>query len=89
MQQAQATIVNKRGLHARASSKLASLAGTFSSNIHVIHGERTANAKSIMELMMLAASVGSDVTIDVQGSDEKDALSAICTLISAGFEEED
>ncbi len=81
-------IVNKLGLHARAASKFVKLASTFESEITVRKGERVANGKSIMGLMMLAASRGSTIEVSAEGPDEAEALAAIEALVARRFDEE-
>ena len=83
-----ARITNKRGLHARASAKLVEAAARFRSDITVCRDGQTVNARSIMGLMMLAASLGSQVEICVSGEDAQEALTAILALIEAKFGEE-
>ena len=80
-------ISNKLGLHARASAKLTKLAGSFKSEIHLSRNGRRVNAKSIMGVMMLAAGLGSQVDIEVEGSDAQDAMDALRRLIEAKFGE--
>lgn len=81
-------ITNKLGLHARACAKLSHLANNFMSEIWLIHkGDRT-NAKSLLGILMLAASIGSILTIEVYGEDEDEALDAIVSLINRKFDEE-
>jgi len=80
-------IINKLGLHARASAKLTQVANQFESDIWIEKNGKKVNAKSIMGVMMLAASQGSDVTIITQGSDEKEALNSILDLINDYFGE--
>lgn len=80
-------IVNKLGLHARASAKLTQLAGKFQSEIWISRNERRVNAKSIMGVMMLAANKGSSVRIETNGSDEVEALAALTALINDRFGE--
>ena len=70
-------IINKLGLHARASAKLVSTASRFESQVEVAFGQQTADAKSIMSIMMLAASVGSTVTVRTNGNDEQAAMDAV------------
>lgn len=82
------TISNRLGLHARASAKLTKLAGSFGCQVHLSRGDRRVNAKSIMGVMMLAAGMGTQVEIEVDGTDESEALSAIQALIDAKFDEE-
>jgi phosphocarrier protein len=81
------TISNKLGLHARASAKLTKLAGSFRSDIHLSRNARRVNAKSIMGVMMLAAGMGSEIEIEVDGVDEQQAMSALRGLIEARFGE--
>jgi phosphocarrier protein len=81
------TISNKLGLHARASAKLTKLAGGFRSEIFITRGERRINGKSIMGVMMLAAGMGSEVHIDIDGEDEKVAMDAVLALINDKFGE--
>lgn len=83
----QVTIINKLGLHARASSKLVQLAKGFESEIFVEKNGKRANAKSIMSLMMLAAAKGSVLTITANGKDEVHALSEVLELINNRFGE--
>ena len=88
MIQTSITINNKLGLHARASAKLTKLAGSFKSEIHLSRNGRRVNAKSIMGvMMMLAAGLGSQVDIEVEGSDAQDAMDALRRLIEAKFGE--
>jgi phosphocarrier protein len=81
------TIINKLGLHARAAAKFVATASEFESEIQLCKGERCANGKSIMGIMMLAASKGTDVKIDADGSDAEQALAALDTLINNRFDE--
>jgi phosphocarrier protein len=81
------TISNRLGLHARASAKLTKLAGGFSSEIHLSRNGRRVNAKSIMGVMMLAAGIGSEVEIEVDGADEEGAMAALRALIDGKFGE--
>jgi phosphocarrier protein len=81
------TISNKLGLHARASAKLTKLASSFSSEIHLSRNGRRVNAKSIMGVMMLAAGMGVDIELEVDGSDEQVATQAIAALVIDRFGE--
>ncbi len=81
------TIVNKLGLHARAAAKLVSLASGFSSEIEIEHEKRRVNGKSIMGVMMLAASKGKVIVIYADGDDENEALACLCSLVSDRFGE--
>jgi phosphocarrier protein len=87
MPQAEAEIVNKLGLHARASAKLTQLAGSFPCEVWMERGSRRINAKSIMGVMMLAAGKGSTVKIDTSGERAEEALQAILQLIADRFGE--
>lgn len=81
-------ITNKRGLHARASAKIVEAAARFQSVITVNRDGQSVNARSIMGLMMLAASTGAEVEICAEGADAEDALTAIVALVGAKFGEE-
>ena len=81
------TIVNKLGLHARASAKLTKLAGSFPCEVWLCKGERRVNAKSIMGVMMLAAGVGSQVTLETVGDQEQEAMQALLALMADKFGE--
>ena len=81
------TISNKLGLHARASAKLTKLAGGFASEVHMSRNGRRINAKSIMGVMMLAAGLGSDVELEVEGADQDAAMAALVALINDKFGE--
>ena len=81
------TVINKLGLHARASAKLTKVAGSFPCQVWISRGERRVNAKSIMGVMMLAAGVGTDIEIETIGDQEKEALEALIGLINDKFGE--
>ena len=87
MIQTTTNISNKLGLHARASAKLTKLAGSFPCEVWIAKGERRVNAKSIMGVMMLAAGLGSSVTIDTDGAREQEAMDALLALIADKFGE--
>ena len=87
MIQTRITISNKLGLHARASAKLTKLAGSFKSEIQVSRNGRRVNAKSIMGVMMLAAGMGTQIEIEVEGADAQEAMDALCRLIEGKFGE--
>lgn len=87
MLQRDVEIINKLGLHARASAKLTQLAGQYQSEVWLTREGRRVNAKSIMGVMMLAASKGSTVTVETSGADEEAAMEAITGLIRDRFEE--
>lgn len=80
-------IINKLGLHARASAKLTQTAGQFQSALFITKAGRRVNAKSIMGVMMLAAGKGSVVEIEANGPDENDALRAVVMLFADKFGE--
>jgi phosphocarrier protein len=81
------TISNKLGLHARASAKLTKLAGSFPCEVWISRGERRVNAKSIMGVMMLAAGIGTEVTLETDGEREQQAMEALLALIADKFGE--
>ena len=80
-------IINKLGLHARAAAKLVSLASKFTSEVQLRKNNQEVNAKSIMGVMMLAASQGTRLELSVSGEDEQEALDAIVELINDRFGE--
>jgi phosphocarrier protein len=81
------TIVNKLGLHARASAKLTKMAGSFPCEVWMTRGERRVNAKSIMGVMMLAAGIGSEVQLETSGEREREAMDGLLALIADKFGE--
>jgi phosphocarrier protein len=81
------TIINKLGLHARASAKLTKLAGSFPCEVWISKGERRVNAKSIMGVMMLAAGIGSEVELETDGTQEQEAMNGLLALINDKFGE--
>ena len=87
MQQQEAEIINKLGLHARASAKLTQAAGNYASSVWLSRNGRRVNAKSIMGVMMLAAGIGSNIEIETSGQDEQEALNALVALIDDKFGE--
>ncbi|MFO1414870.1 MAG: HPr family phosphocarrier protein [Burkholderiales bacterium] len=87
MQQREVEIINKLGLHARASAKLTQLASRYQSDVQMSRNGRKVNAKSIMGVMMLAAGKGTKVVIEIEGPDENDAMEAIVGLIGDYFGE--
>jgi phosphocarrier protein len=80
-------VINKLGLHARAAAKLVAVASKFHSEIKLIRNRREVNAKSIMGVMMLAASCGTKIEIIIQGDDEQDAYQSIKALFKRRFDE--
>jgi phosphocarrier protein len=87
MQRREADIINKLGLHARASAKLTQLAGKYQCEVWLTRNGRRVNAKSIMGVMMLAAAKGSKIDIETDGVDETDAMDALLALIAEKFGE--
>ncbi|WP_293267068.1 HPr family phosphocarrier protein [Neptunomonas sp.] len=83
------TIINKLGLHARAAAKLINTTSRFSSEIRLIKEGREVDGKSIMSVMMLAASKGTELTVIATGNDQQDAISAIESLINNRFDEDE
>jgi len=87
MLQREVEIINKLGLHARASAKLTQVAGRYQASVWISRSGRRVNAKSIMGVMMLAAAMGSKITVETDGPDEGQAMDAVTGLIAARFEE--
>jgi phosphocarrier protein len=82
-------IVNKLGLHARAASRLVNCASGFASEIEIVRGTRSVNAKSIMGVLTLAAAIGTELIIEANGPDERQALDALVTLFNERFGEDE
>jgi phosphocarrier protein len=82
-------IVNKRGLHARASAKFVKLAGSFDAEVKVSKDGQTVDARSIMGLMMLAASPGCCIEIQAEGNEAEEAVTALAELVAARFDEDE
>ena len=87
MIQREIKVVNKLGLHARASAKLTQLASSFKSEVWLSRNGRRVNAKSIMGVMMLAAGIGSTVELETNGADEQEAADALEKLFADKFGE--
>ncbi|HEX8473444.1 MAG TPA: HPr family phosphocarrier protein [Pyrinomonadaceae bacterium] len=87
----QVTITNRLGLHARAAARLVRTAGAYRSIVRLERADRSASAdaKSILSVLMLAASRGTELRATAEGVDESEALGAVCALISSGFGESD
>jgi len=83
-----ATIVNKRGLHARAAARFVKLAAQFDAAVTVMHKDMSVSGRSIMGLMMLAAAPGSEIRLSAKGRDAASAVDALAALIAAKFEED-
>jgi len=82
-------IVNKRGLHARASAKFVKMASTFDAEVRVSKDGQTVDARSIMGLMMLAAGPGCCIEIEAEGAEAQAAVAALEALVSAKFDEDE
>jgi phosphocarrier protein len=89
MLQREVEIVNRLGLHARASAKLTQEAGQYQSHVWVCRNGRRVNAKSIMGVMMLAAPQGSRIIVETDGPDEDQAMAAVLQLIARRFDEDE
>lgn len=87
MTEVQITIINKLGLHARAAAKLVATAGNFGCTIRMTANQRTADAKSIMSVMMLAAGCGTELQLQFDGDDKQEAMDAVVALINNRFGE--
>jgi phosphocarrier protein HPr len=81
------TIANKRGLHARAAAKFATMAERFNASVDVCRDGQTVSARSIMGLMMLGAGMGATIELRAEGWDAREALEALAGLVEAGFNE--
>ncbi len=87
MQERNVTIVNKLGLHARAASKFVNLAKRFSAKVEIVGPVKVVDGKSIMGIMLLAASQGTEIALRIEGEDETEAMQAITALIADRFGE--
>ncbi len=87
MQQSEVTIVNSLGLHARAAAKLVSLCSRYVSNVVLSAGDRRANGRQFITIILLSASMGAKVSLQIVGPDEAEAMAAVTRLISNGFGE--
>lgn len=86
---ARVTIVNRKGLHARASAKLAKLAAEYDAKVIVRHEGEQADARSIMDLLMLVAHTGCEIELSGTGTQAAEAVEAIAALVADGFGERD
>lgn len=89
MAQIRVTINNRKGLHARAASRLVQVASAFQSEVRLEFDAKQADGKNIMSVMMLAASPGSEILLEVCGEDEQAAIAAILELIERRFDEDE
>ena len=85
---AKAKIINKKGLHARASAKVVEAAARFKSQVFLIKGDQKVDAESILDLMMLGAPMGTEIEVETEGPDADEALAAMLALIEAKFGED-
>ena len=85
MQKIEVKVTNALGVHARPSAKIAHLASRFSCSVWLAVQGRRADARNIVAVMLLAAGVGSTITIETSGPDEKEAINALTDLIGSGF----
>lgn len=83
------TIVNRRGLHARAAAKFVRTVGEYEAEVEVVRGETAVNGESIMGLMMLAAGIGSSITLTASGRQAPEVLAALVALVQGRFGEEE
>ena len=81
------TIINKLGLHARAATKLATLANAFEATVTIVQGDKKASAASVLGLLMLETGMGKTIKLCASGPQAEEALNAICELINARFDE--
>lgn len=89
MQEKKVTLINKRGLHARAATRVVQTCQQFQATIEVRLNKRIANARNIMQLLMLAAPCGTELTLRAEGEDKHQALAALEALVLNRFDEED
>ncbi|HSH50019.1 MAG TPA: HPr family phosphocarrier protein [Halomonas sp.] len=82
------TLVNKRGLHARAATRLVQCSQRFTARVTVHHGDRQGDADNIMSLLMLAAPCGTELLVEADGEDEHEALDALEALFASRFDED-
>ena len=87
MQVRKMTLVNRLGLHARAAVKLVTVCSKYVSNVAIVVNGRRANGRHLIAILLLSASVGSQVSIEVSGPDEVEAITAVTRLINTGFGE--
>lgn len=87
MRNREVTVVNKLGLHARAAAKFVKLASNFDSSVQLVRDTHCVNGKSIMGVMMLAASQGTKLELVTDGGDESEAMDSLVDLFQSGFEE--
>ena len=87
MQQREVTIVNRHGLHARPAVKLVSVCSKYVSNVVLVVNGRRAEGRRLMAILLLSASMGTQILVQAQGPDEKEAVEAVSRLISNGFGE--
>jgi len=86
--EAAVTIQNRLGLHARPAMSFVDTASAYRSNVKVVKGQQSVDGKSIMQLMMLAATRGTELQIEAEGPDAEDAVAALVALVESGFDED-
>lgn len=89
MARRKAVICNKKGLHARAASRLVEVASRYAADVTLTYGDKQADGKNIMSVMMLAASMGTEVILEADGDDAETALDALVQLIEDRFDEDE
>lgn len=89
MQTQDIQIINRLGLHARAATKLVQTASQFTADVHIVKDGQRVSGKSILGVMMLAAAKGSQITIEADGEDQDQAISALLTLVNERFGEDE
>ena len=87
MQQTEVTVINTQGLHARAAAKLVTLCSRYMSNVVLSVGDRSATGRQFIAILLLSASMGAKVSLQIAGPDEVEAMKAVKALISSGFGE--
>jgi phosphocarrier protein HPr len=87
MQKREVRIVNRLGLHARAAAKVVNVVSSYRCNVALAFGNRHANARNILAVMLLAASMGATITVETNGPDESEAMSAVTRLVNDRFGE--
>lgn len=85
---AKVKICNRLGLHARPAMSFVEVASTFQSDVTVSRGEQDVDGKSIMQMMLLAATEGTEISITASGVDADEAVSALCDLVNRGFDDD-
>jgi phosphocarrier protein len=87
MQERKLTIVNRLGIHARAAAKLVTLCTRYVSNVEIVANGRRASGRHFIAILLLSASMGVQVSVEANGPDEVEAITAVTRLINTGFGE--